>query len=335
MPAPEFLVLDPMEVADLELLACGAYRPLAGFMGRGDYESVLENWRLEAGDLWALPVTLSVDAETARRLSPGEVLALRDRGGVGRGEIRVREVFPRDVRREALAVFGTENVRHPGVKVLTAQGRWLVSGSVSVKRPPPGIPSASRRGLPEETREEFRRRGWKSVAGFQTRNPLHAGHEYLLRKALERVDGVLLHPTVGPTKEDDVPVEERWRSYEDFVKNRFPSDRIVLSAYPQAMRYAGPREAVHHALARKNYGCTHFIVGRDHAGTGDFYAPEAAREAVRRFEKELGIVPLFFGEVFRCRDCGRVVMEGECPHPGSSLEKISGTRLRRSAGFPV
>jgi sulfate adenylyltransferase len=320
------LVLSGAEVADLRALASGAYSPLTGFMGAKEHQAVLEGMRLADGTLWPIPVCLGLPDGV--RVGEGGRLALRDAGGGFLGVLEVSEVFERDRRAEAELVYGTGDPAHPGVaRVLGAPAR-AVAGPVWALVEPLEGPVGSRALTPAQTRAAFASRGWVTVVGFQTRNPVHRAHEYLMKCALEMADGLLLHPLVGPTKDGDVPVEVRMAAYEA-VLGYFPAARVVLAALVAPMRYAGPREAVLHALVRKNYGCTHFIVGRDHAGVGRYYGPFQAQELLASLAaEELGIVPLRFDNAFYCRRCQAMATAKTCPHPEADQVALSGTQVR-------
>lgn len=321
--------LNARAVSDLECLATGVFSPLQGFMGRADYEGVVREMRLKTAVLWTLPITLAVDKDEATRLGEGREVALLGSDGELLGLLSVEEIFPYDKREEARLVYGTEETRHPGVQYLYQRGELLLGGPVSLVRPPslPGFEDYY--SVPAETRQRFQERGWRTVVGFQTRNPIHRSHEYIQKCALELMDGLLIHPLVGRTKLDDVPSEVRLRCYRVLEEHYFPKDRVMLSVFPGAMRYAGPREAVFHALVRKNYGCTHFIVGRDPAGVGGFYQPYAARDLFLRMDRdELDITPLFFDEAFFCRRCDGMASAKTCPHDASERVALSGTRVR-------
>ena len=319
------LPLTAAEAADLRALATGAYSPLAGFMGAKEHESVTEGMRLPDGTLWPIPVCLGIPDGVA---DPTERLALRDGAGKLLGTLEVTEVFERDRQAEAELVYGTADPDHPGVaRVLGAPAR-AVAGPVQAVVEPLTGPVGERALTPAQTRAAFAERGWATVVGFQTRNPVHRAHEYLMKCALEMVDGLLLHPLVGPTKEGDVPAEVRMRAYEA-VLGYFPPERVLLSALVAPMRYAGPREAVLHALVRKNYGCTHFIVGRDHAGVGSYYGPFEAQELIASLPAEdLGITPLRFDNAFYCRRCLAMATGKTCPHPDRDHVALSGTQVR-------
>jgi sulfate adenylyltransferase len=313
----------PRELSDLEMLACGGLSPLEGFMARGDYERVLDEMRLESGLPWALPVCLAVEERPK-----GDRVALADPSGCPVAFVEVHDVYEYDKEREARLAFGTTDVDHPGVARLYEQKPLYLAGRVTVfeGRDPP-FPELAM--TPAETRAEFAARGWKRVVGFQTRNPIHRAHEYLTKGALETVDGLLIHPLVGETKSDDVPVETRVECYRVLVENYYPADRVVVSAFPAAMRYAGPREAIWHAICRKNYGCSHFIVGRDHAGVGDYYGTYDAQLIFDEFEPhELDIEPMFFEHAFWCRACAQMATPKTCPHEGDDHVFLSGTKVR-------
>jgi len=310
-------------VSDLDLLACGALSPLQGFMGQVDYERVVEEMRLESDLPWALPVCLAVE-----RAPSGDEVALADERGRRLAVLEVQEVYEYDRAREAERCFGTTDDEHPGVARLLAQADHYVGGKVTVfDRPEPEFPELAKD--PAETRRTFAERGWRRVVGFQTRNPIHRAHEYLTKGALETVDGLLIHPLVGETKSDDVPAETRVECYRVLLEHYYPADRVVLSAFPAAMRYAGPREAIWHAICRKNYGCSHFIVGRDHAGVGSYYGTYDAQLIFDEFEPhELEIEPMFFEHAFFCRRCGQMATPKTCPHEAEAHVFLSGTKVR-------
>ncbi len=319
----ETLRLTSRELSDLEMIAAGGLSPLTGFMGPSDYESVVSEMRLVDGLPWALPVCLAV--ETAPK---GDQLALADENGNPVAVLDVEETFGYDKSREAQSCFQTADVEHPGVARLCAQHDLYVSGPVTVfaRREPP-FPELAKD--PSETRALFAERGWRRVVGFQTRNPIHRAHEYLTKCALETVDGLLIHPLVGETKSDDVPAAVRVRAYDALIDSYYPTDRVVVSAFPAAMRYAGPREAIWHAICRKNYGCSHFIVGRDHAGVGSYYGTYDAQLIFDEFEPhELDIEPMFFEHSFWCKACGQMATAKTCPHPGEEHVFLSGTKVR-------
>ena len=319
----ERFVISSREASDLDMLASGALSPLHGFMGRDDYERVLEEMRLANGLPWALPVCLPVPAPPKM-----DRIAVADETGAFRAVVDVEEVYEYDKKREAELCFRTTDHEHPGVARLYGQDRFYVGGRVTVfSRPDPPFPQLALD--PAETRAAFAERRWKRVVGFQTRNPIHRAHEYLTKVALETVDGLLVHPLVGDTKSDDVPAETRVACYRVLLDGYYPSDRVLLSAFPAAMRYAGPREAIWHAICRKNYGCSHFIVGRDHAGVGSYYGSYDAQLIFDEFEPhELDIEPMFFEHSFWCRACGSMASTKTCPHGDDSRVVLSGTKVR-------
>jgi sulfate adenylyltransferase len=322
--------LNPMNLSDLELIANGAMSPLTGFMGQVDYERVIAEMRLSNNLLWSIPVTLAVDTETAASINPGQEVALCENGNV-LAVMEVTEKFGYDKEREAQLVYCTTEDAHPGVARLYAQGDVLLGGEIWVVE----LPAAAKTEFPElrhtpaQSRRMFARRGWRRIVGFQTRNPIHRAHEYIQKAALEIVDGLLIHPLVGETKSDDIPADVRIASYEAILRDYYPADSVLLGVFPAAMRYAGPREAIFHALLRKNYGCTHFIVGRDHAGVGNYYGTYDAQRIFDDFKKdEVGIEILPFDYTFYCKKCGMVVSAKTCPHDKENWVFLSGTQVR-------
>lgn len=325
--------LDAMALSDLELIATGALSPLTGFMRKADYERCVDEMRLANGVIWSMPVTLAVDQDVAADIEEGQEIALCE-GERVLAMMEVAEKFPYDRKikeHEAQEVYRTTEEAHPGVAQLYRRGDvvlggdiWLVDWSTAMKTEFPEL-----RHTPAQTRRMFARRGWRSVVGFQTRNPIHRAHEYLQKTALEIVDGLFIHPLVGETKEGDIPADVRIASYQTILRDYYPVDRVLLGVFPAAMRYAGPREALFHAIARKNYGCTHFIVGRDHAGVGDYYGTYDAQDIFDQFPSEdISIVPFKFEYAFFCKKCGGVVSAKTCPHDQEDWIYLSGTQVR-------
>ncbi len=322
------VTLSEVGLADLEMIATGAYSPLTGFLGRADYERVVNEGRLANGTLWPIPITLPVSESRADMLREGQPVGLYSPGGALVGLLELRERFSYDARHEAEQVYRTTAAEHPGVARLYQQGPVLLGGDIwLLDRPQSAFPHLSL--TPAATRTVFAERGWKTIVGFQTRNPVHRAHEYLQKAALEQIDGLLLHPLVGATKDDDVPAATRVRTYEVLLEGYYPRERVLLAAYPAAMRYAGPREALLHAISRQNYGCTHFIVGRDHAGVGSYYGTYDAQRLFDTLQPgDLDIQPLKFEHTFFCKTCGNIASTRSCPHTSEHHLVLSGTRVR-------
>jgi len=311
------------ELSDIFMLGAGALSPLDGFLGREDYESVVAQGRLAGGAPFTIPIVLRTDDVPAA-----------DRVGLFIGDkpvgiLEIAEAYDADPEGEALAVYGTDDDAHPGVRLLKDSGRWAVGGAViALARPTSGFPDYDL--TPAQVREIKAQRGWRTMVGFQTRNPVHRAHEYLQKVALESIDGLLLHPLVGETKSDDIPAAVRMRCYEELLAGYYPADRVLLSTNPAWMRYAGPKEAVFHAIVRRNYGCTHFIVGRDHAGVGSYYDTYAAHRIFDDYTPgELGIEILRFEHTFFCSACGGMASTRTCPHPKELHRTLSGTAVRK------
>jgi sulfate adenylyltransferase len=321
--------LSDRAVSDLEMIAIGGFSPLTGFMEQADYDHVVTNMRLANGLPWSVPITLPVAEEIAASLEEGSWIRLDDPQGRFVGVLQLTQKYTYDKAREAIHVYRTEDEKHPGVQVIYRQGTVNLAGPVWLLQRDPHPLFPNYQIDPAESRSLFREKGWKTIVGFQTRNPIHRAHEYIQKCALETVDGLFLHPLVGATKSDDIPADVRMRCYEILLENYFPHDRVILAINPAAMRYAGPREAIFHALVRKNYGCTHFIVGRDHAGVGDYYGTYDAQHIFDEFNStDLGIVPMKFEHAFYCTRTQQMATSKTSPSTGAERVHLSGTKVR-------
>ncbi len=322
--------LDERTASDLEMIAIGGFSPLTGFMEQADYEQVVANMHLVNRLPWSIPITLSVSEEVAAPLQEGSLVRLDDPTGRFIGVLELTQKYPYDKTKEALQVYRTDDEEHPGVSVVYHQGPINLAGPVWLLQRDSHPQFPTYQIDPAESRAKFRDKGWKTIVGFQTRNPIHRAHEYIQKSALEIVDGLFLHPLVGATKSDDIPADVRMRCYKILLDLYYPKDRVILAINPAAMRYAGPREAIFHALVRKNYGCTHFIVGRDHAGVGDYYGTYDAQYIFDEFEPgELGIAPLKFEHAFYCTRTKSMATTKTSPSTPEERVHLSGTKVRQ------
>ncbi|TBR56873.1 sulfate adenylyltransferase [Westiellopsis prolifica IICB1] len=323
------LILSKRNLADLECIATGVYSPLDGFVGEQDYYTIVKDMRLSSGLAWSVPVTLQIpefvsddyklDSEIALAHPNGDILAV----------MLITSKFKPDQDFEAQKVYLTTEDAHPGVKALRAEGEVYLGGSIKLINPIPQNDFLDYRLTPKASRSEFQKRHWNTIAAFQTRNPIHRAHEYITKTALELVDGLFINPLVGMTKSDDIPASVRMQCYEVLIKKYYPQHRVLLGVFPAAMRYAGPREAIMHAIARQNYGCTHFIVGRDHAGVGSYYGTYDAQYIFDEFtSEELRITPLKFEHAFYCTRTQSMATAKTSPSTPEERIHLSGTKVR-------
>lgn len=322
--------LNARGISDIEMIANGVFSPLEGFLTKRQYEEVVRGRHLPTGEVWTIPITLSITEGEAGSLQRAERAALIDPAhGHVLASMEIESVFEYDRELEAEKIFRTVDENHPGVKYLYSQGDLLAGGNIKLLSRQAHKEFPEFRLDPEKTREIFSSKGWRRIVGFQTRNPIHRAHEYIIKTSLETADGLFLNPLVGETKEGDTPARERMECYKALLDGYFPKDRVVLGVYGAAMRYAGPMEAILHALARKNFGCTHFIVGRDHAGVGSYYGTYDAQKIFEEFSsEEIGITPLFFDNSFYCKRCDSMATMKTCPHEQKERFSLSGTKVR-------
>ena len=314
-------------LSDCEMIAIGGYSPLKGFMPKDEVMSVLENVSLTDGTVWSIPIVLPVSSRIASDIAVGDEIVLSE-GNRPIALLKVEEKYSLDKEYYCQKVYKTVDINHPGVKWFMESGDVFLAGEITLLNRPKREVDERYYLDPKDVRAEFKKRGWKTIVAFQTRNPIHRAHEYLIKCALEAMDGALIHPLVGETKPDDIPAPVRMKCYEVLIDNYFNKEKILLSVLPASMRYAGPREAVHHMIMRKNYGCTHMIIGRDHAGVGNYYSTYEAQEFVDKFVDKLGIQPVKFEHAFYCKKCENMATTKTCPHPKEEHVFLSGTKVR-------
>jgi len=327
------LKLPEREQCDVEMIAVGAMSPLTGFMGSRDFHSVCDSMKLAGSGLpWSIPITCSTDAKTADGFKVGQRICLTDDAGRPLAVLTLEEKYAHDKAKECERVYRTSDPAHPGVKVTQSQGDVCLAGPIDVICPNHQPDFVEHRLTPAQTRAAFAERGWATIVAFQTRNPIHRAHEYLTKVALEMCDGLLIHPLVGQTQAGDIPPDVRMKCYTTLIDGYYNKTRAMLSVMPAAMRYAGPREAILHAIVRRNYGCSHFIVGRDHAGVGNYYGTYDAQkifdEVDASVERGVGIVPLKFEHTVWCNKCEGMVSAKTCPHAQTDHVFLSGTKVR-------
>jgi sulfate adenylyltransferase len=316
-------------VSDCEMIAIGGFSPLTGFMDKNTAVSVIEKMELPGGIIWSIPILLPISKSDHSKIKKGDKVILQDKDDRFIAIIEISEKFTLDLENYCQKVFKTTEIAHPGVKAVKEAGNNFIAGDIKlINRPVREKIDKDYFKDPLQTRGEFEEKGWNSIVAFQTRNPIHRAHEYLIKCALENTDGALIHPLVGETKPDDIPAEVRMQCYETIIENYFNQEKTMLTVLPTAMRYAGPKEAIHHMIMRKNYGCTHMIIGRDHAGVGDYYSTYEAQELVDKVSEQLEIIPLKFEHSFYCNKCENMATTKTCPHPASDHVFLSGTKVR-------
>ena len=313
-------------ISDVENIAWGVYSPLEGFLGEKEFLNVLNHSRLTNDLPWTIPIVLDVGAEEAKALKLGQDILLTDEAGRPLAAFRLEEKYGYDKETMAARVFGTTDPKHPGVAKVREMKEVLLAGPIDLIEAPTSE-FARYHLTPKETRVLFKEKGWRTVVGFQTRNTPHVGHEYVQKAALTFTDGLFINPVIGRKKKGDYKDEVILASYDELIKHYYLKDRAVMAILKMEMRYAGPKEAIHHAILRKNFGCTHIIIGRDHAGVGSYYSPYAAQDIFEEFP-DLGIIPLFFRSFYYCQKCHSVVNEKICPHPAADQIQFSGTQIR-------
>lgn len=328
------LKVDDRTASDIEIIAIGAASPLVGFMNPNDFDSVVKDMHLANGLPWTIPVTLGVTDEEAADIKEGDQVALEDAAsGTLLAILTVESKWNPDKKNEVINVYTTDDESHPGVAATFAKGNVYLGGPIDVINLPPHDDFQQYRLTPAESRAKFLENGWRRVVAFQTRNPIHRAHEYMQKVAMEICDGIFLHPLVGNTKGDDVPADVRMKTYEAITSKYYPAKHTLIGVNPSAMRYGGPREAVFHAILRQNYGCTHFIVGRDHAGVGNYYGSFDAHYIFDEFAPgSIAITPLFFDFTFWCKACGGMGSTKSCPHDREHHIFLSGTKVREMLG---
>jgi sulfate adenylyltransferase len=312
---------------DVENIADGIFSPLEGFLGQQDFESVISRGRLANDLAWTIPIVLDVDEETANKMKDAGDVLLQNPDGIGVAVLHVDEVFTFDKEKAAKGVYGTNDTSHPGVAYTMSMKDFLVGGKIDFIKRPNDTEIRKNRLTPKQTREAFAQAGWKTICAFQTRNPPHVAHEMLQKTSITTRDGVFVNPVIGKKKSGDFVDEVIVKCYETMIEHYYPENRCKLGTLHTQMKYAGPKEAIHHAIMRQNYGCTHIIIGRDHAGVGKFYDPMAAQEIFSDYP-ELEIAPVFFPPFFYCRKCLTYTTPKACPHDNDDKEQISGTALR-------